>query len=803
MLVGIKPKISIIVPIYNVENYLHQTLFSVTNQTLKNIEIICIEDCSTDTSAKILHKFAEDDNRIRIIQHTHNQGVSVARREGILLSSGEYIMFLDGDDCLDVNACKELYQLITREKVDILQFGTTIIPRNNVKEDEISYLEKLLAPYDGKLVAQYNGDLNHYCFVEEKYGFTLWNKIYLGDIVREAVKYYPNECFNLAEDLHLFFLIAFFSKTYTSTNKKYYYYNFGAGITGNKKITEDVLNDKIAQGKILNYIKSFVEELDPTEVTIDSLDVLQERFINDVIYALLNNESFINQKKIFSEFLEKFPKEDILSELLEHYYKGNYNIQKKILELFTVAFALNKDKGKIKTIGTFYYRINNGGLERVLSKLISIWLEAGYRVVLFTEEIPSIDDYDYPKEVARVIVPKLKSDYKFEYKNRIHYWQDMILKYEIDTMVYHAWISEYLLLDLLAFKSMQKSFVVHTHSFFAQGMRSALADDAYHSIMLKDIYKICDAIVTLTDVDYSWWSLFHGHVYKTVNPISYDLLNVKVSELNTKNIIWVGRISPEKKPIEALKIMKVIVERGCEAELHFVGKADDENYYQVFLNVIDEWNLKPYVKLHGFHTNVESFYSEASIYLCTSEFEGFSMTLVESKIHGLPAVIYDLPNLDLVRNPQGLIIVNQDDPFAAANAIIELLENESARKLKGKEARKSIENLYSFDILGLWNRIFEEIFSDKINQVVEEEKSLNISMDMFFDFSAKGLEARENERIYWFQNSQNTLVDIESKKRLEEIYNMRTWKLIQKYRNFMDTTKLGRVFSKLRDLIFR
>ena len=214
------PKISIIIPIYNVENFLHQTLYSVANQTLYDIEIICVEDCSTDSSLEIVEKFSETDERIHLIRHICNQGVSICRKEAVLKSTGEYIMFLDGDDYLDSRACKKVYSLIRNEKVDILQFGTTVIPRGNIQASELSAVEEILKPYDRKLVANDTGEMVNYCFKDRKYGFTLWNKIYKGDIVRKAMSYYPDERFNLAEDLLAFFFYCFFFKNICSNRRK-------------------------------------------------------------------------------------------------------------------------------------------------------------------------------------------------------------------------------------------------------------------------------------------------------------------------------------------------------------------------------------------------------------------------------------------------------------------------------------------------------------------------------------------------------------------------------------------------------
>ena len=94
------PKISVIIPVYNVDKYLDECLDSVENQTLKDLEIICVDDGSTDNSAEILKNHRDKDNRIKIITK-QNGGVSDARNVGIDASTGEYIAFLDSDDVIE------------------------------------------------------------------------------------------------------------------------------------------------------------------------------------------------------------------------------------------------------------------------------------------------------------------------------------------------------------------------------------------------------------------------------------------------------------------------------------------------------------------------------------------------------------------------------------------------------------------------------------------------------------------------------------------------------------------------------
>jgi glycosyltransferase involved in cell wall biosynthesis len=126
------PKVSVIVPFYNVEKYLSKCLDSVINQTLKEIEIICINDGSTDTSLKIALDCAEKDSRIRVISQ-NNRGVSVARNVGIHIATGEYVYYLDGDDYLELDALEELYHRAKDDNLDIVYFDAVSFKSKNDK----------------------------------------------------------------------------------------------------------------------------------------------------------------------------------------------------------------------------------------------------------------------------------------------------------------------------------------------------------------------------------------------------------------------------------------------------------------------------------------------------------------------------------------------------------------------------------------------------------------------------------------------------------------------------------------------
>lgn len=123
-----RPKISVIIPVYNVENYLSRCLESVIQQTLLDIEIIAVDDGTKDRSVEIVKKYMALDHRIQLVQK-ENGGLASARNTGLAVAEGEVILFLDSDDYLKLNACERIYEEYLNYGADIIVFGSTAFPQ--------------------------------------------------------------------------------------------------------------------------------------------------------------------------------------------------------------------------------------------------------------------------------------------------------------------------------------------------------------------------------------------------------------------------------------------------------------------------------------------------------------------------------------------------------------------------------------------------------------------------------------------------------------------------------------------------
>jgi glycosyltransferase involved in cell wall biosynthesis len=138
------PKVSVIVPVYNVAPYLEECLSSLARQSLHRIEIICIDDGSTDDSPAILSSYSESDDRFRIIRQV-NSGVSAARNKGLSIAEGDYVLFVDSDDYIREDACEKLLAFSQENDLDIVVFGGKTFPTVQWADDSFAQNDVIYA----------------------------------------------------------------------------------------------------------------------------------------------------------------------------------------------------------------------------------------------------------------------------------------------------------------------------------------------------------------------------------------------------------------------------------------------------------------------------------------------------------------------------------------------------------------------------------------------------------------------------------------------------------------------------------
>lgn len=194
------PKVSVIIPVYNTEKFLRKCLDSVCNQTLQDIEIICINDCSTDGSLEILREYAGKDNRIKLIELLENCGAAKARNIGIDIAEGEYLGFVDSDDFIDLDFYKKLYGKAKETDADAVKGKLYLydIIKPEINKAIYSDIDVIVL---GDISEMYNENISGYAIaaVPEAFGCNPLNKTMFG--ISDTHKYFSSG--NLIIDCNL------------------------------------------------------------------------------------------------------------------------------------------------------------------------------------------------------------------------------------------------------------------------------------------------------------------------------------------------------------------------------------------------------------------------------------------------------------------------------------------------------------------------------------------------------------------------------------------------------------------------
>lgn len=705
------PKISIIMPVYNMAEYLDEVLLSWTSQTLTDIEIICVDDASTDSSFDVIQRWASTDNRIIVHRFEKNMTAWTARKWGIARASAEYLLFADSDDTVESCTCEELYAEMVRKPVDILHFDANIINVNGLPEARITNMQNFVAPYHGTL---YGSEIFTACFEKKLYQFSLWNKLFSAQLCKQAVAGTKDWFLPKAQDKALYWVLALNAKSYRGIpGKKYYHYFFGRGGTGYNTLTLNQFARYCTMSDTANVMHDYLAEQGLLDQYQDIDAQNRQALFHDCFARFRNEISKENKGKAFDLLLSKWSTTEVVTALARSEWFNRYAVAKYLCD----SEALKFQKREIKVIGAYYHSCANGGAQRVMCDLCLLFASMGYEVIVFTDEEPSETDYSLPKSAKRVVLPHhLKTD-RNTYSERVQVLEKALSDYKVDVMLYHAWVLNMMLWDEIVCKVNHVAFIAHCHNVFSLPVLRSY-DSVYNLIAP---YLLADGVVTLSKVDQYFWKHFNHNVHVTINPFTEGCGSWKPSDkLDEKQILWIGRLSSEKRPHDALRIMQQVIDKVPDAHLHIVGSNPSETYMENFRKQIITLGLSEHVTMHGFQTQVRDYYENASLFLMTSEYEGYPLTLQESKLAGLPCVMYELPYLSLCEGNRGIVPVEGNSVNAAAMAVIDLLTDDEKRHQYAKDARAHIEELFEFDFTAKWNEIFSSIGCSHENMICDE-----------------------------------------------------------------------------------
>lgn len=356
--------------------------------------------------------------------------------------------------------------------------------------------------------------------------------------------------------------------------------------------------------------------------------------------------------------------------------------------------------GPVRRIGAYYHNLRGGGVQRVMAALARVWADMGLDVTLITSRQQEADEYPVPDSAHRVMIPPFDP---FSAENRMAHVRALAEAARgLDLLVDHAWADPMLLFDVLAVRSTGCRVLMHTHSVFSMTLLTRETRDRFQC--MPDVYALADGVVALSGVDETYWSQCARRVFRTVNPLSFDVCEARPSSLTGHQILWVGRLSEEKRPRDAIDVMKRVVEQVPEATMTMLG---DGNAAEL-LAYRDACGLRERIALPGYREDPSPWFEEADVFLCTSAYEGFGLTLAEAMGRGVPVVTYNMPYLETLGGG-GHVSVPMGDTVAAARAVAALLKDESLRRKIGAAGRKHAAEHLAINQKAKWRQILDEM----------------------------------------------------------------------------------------------
>ena len=320
--------LSIVIPVYNVEKYLTRCLDSILKQEVNfSYEIIAVNDCSTDSSYSILLDYINKYDNITLVNHKSNQRLSIARKSGIDLCKGDYIMHIDSDDWIEANCLQKIHSIITNSQPDVVVFNyyiensnqirntiKNIIQTHNVTEKKIAQKFFLGAP---------------------------WNKIVKRQLLEEII--FGSVGINNGEDLVYSTEIYFKANNILLSNFSFYvYYNNLASLTK----LDNSLNFISNQELVLSQLSILIKKYKPT---LEEISFVINYFLNFIYLEIFkyNFKSTNEMKKTLIHGLKNISSNSILSK--QDTISLNQSFESKLISLLEILkrFGLKKTFGLI------------------------------------------------------------------------------------------------------------------------------------------------------------------------------------------------------------------------------------------------------------------------------------------------------------------------------------------------------------------------------------------------------------------------------------------------------------------------
>ncbi|MDN3442783.1 glycosyltransferase [Microbacterium sp. APC 3901] len=735
------PHVSIIIPMYNDEEWIAAAVESCMRQTLSAIEIICVDDASTDRSREIVERYQAVDPRIRLVSFDRNRSAFQARRAGIMAATAPYVLFLDGDDELAPDAAEKATAEAQKTSADLVGFGVEVVTPDGRSGGGF---EKRLQPSHELL--ENDAILPSLFPVGVPARGQIWRYLFHVGLLRVAyAQLSPDLELYRANDLPIAYLAIAAAQRYVSLPAKLYRYNFGRGISGHRVEEASQFEFYLRAIDSIDSIAPAVREqarkrIDPDPL-MDSYASARLSVIGNLLNYLINNTAEGVRADCLGLLRERVSEEDVVL-AATGFCPGALAL------LAQSSDRIELGSRPIRSVLLTTKSLTTGGVSGVLLTQARVLLDAGYDVTIAARRPgSSADAVPYGAKFVEIGEGSLLA--------QVTQWGEICRRESIDLVIDHQilYSRDWPAYALIA-RSLGAATIGWVHNFAARPVYDL---NDLTSLMTDHLGALAQ-LITLSPLDVAFWKL-RGirHVAYLPNPPSPMILEAPIENIvktapqgRPVRLLWWGRLEQHTKQVRQLLLVAAELRKlGVAFEMKIIGPGWAETEPHMLEAEARKLGLEEVSvpgPLYGEH--LLSAIDAADIFVNTSVIEGYPLTILEAQARGLPVVMYDMPWLALAADNGGIVSVPQATPAAFAREVVAIVESPDRYDELSRESLAVAKRKRDFD----FGQTYRQLVEGELPAAFSPEPTLDdaqrlIDLLIFFTERNAGLRAKKTAAV--------------------------------------------------------